>query len=155
MDVTIMGHTYKVATEPLKALGRMLTGKKDESVREFRLVNECSGVLRPGTITLLMAPPGHGKTSFLRALAGRRDPGRVVGKVTYNGKTKEELLASGVHLNQLANYCDQLDTHLPFLTVRETFAFAAVNSTVDPAVYGNPVLKEWAENRVQGMIDML
>lgn len=29
------------------------------------------GVLRPGTVTLLLGPPGAGKTVFLQTLAGR------------------------------------------------------------------------------------
>ena len=38
--------------------------------REFRLVSEASGVLRAGTMTLILAPPGHGKSTLLKTLAG-------------------------------------------------------------------------------------
>lgn len=49
----------------------------------------------------------------------------------------------------------QLDTHLPFLTVRETLTFAFVNSTVRPDLLGNPTLASEASGRVDRVLRML
>jgi ABC-type branched-subunit amino acid transport system ATPase component len=52
------------------------------------VLKECQGVLRSGTTTLLVSPPGHGKTSFLRALSGLLPGpagGSLEGTVRYNG----------------------------------------------------------------------
>jgi hypothetical protein len=38
---------------------------------EVRLLHGVSGVLRPGALTLLLAPPGGGKSLLMGALAGR------------------------------------------------------------------------------------
>ena len=39
--------------------------------QHFRILDEISGVLKPGRITLLLGPPGAGKSTLLNALAGR------------------------------------------------------------------------------------
>ena len=39
--------------------------------QHFRILDDMSGVLRPGRITLLLGPPGAGKSTMLNALAGR------------------------------------------------------------------------------------
>ena len=39
--------------------------------RNFPILKNLNGVLRPGTCTLLMGPPGAGKSVFLQALSGR------------------------------------------------------------------------------------
>lgn len=44
------------------------------------ILKECKGALLPGTMTLLVAPPGHGKTSFLKALSGRLPAGSLSGR---------------------------------------------------------------------------
>ena len=119
------------------------------------ILTACKGALVPGSTTLLLAPPGHGKTSFLKALTGRLPPGAVEGSVTFSGVDQKDLLARGVYLKLLANYVDQLDVHLPFLTVRETAEFACVNSTVDPSVMENDMLTREAANRVDRVIKLL
>lgn len=127
----------------------------DTSKRTLPILTGCKGVLKPGTTTLLLAPPGHGKTSFLRALCGRVPAANVSGSISYSGADQKELKAKGVFLQLLANYVDQLDTHLPFLTVRETAAFACANSTVEPAIMAHPLLEAAAGERVERVLELL
>lgn len=37
----------------------------------FTMLDDVSGILRPGRLTLLLGPPGAGKSTLLNALAGR------------------------------------------------------------------------------------
>jgi len=113
------------------------------------------GTLSAGTLTLVLSPPGHGKTSLLRALAGVTPAARLTGTVSYNGVPAAQLAAKGVRLALLASYVDQIDEHLPFLTVRETLAFAHALSTVDPASMGSPQLAAAAQRKVARVLAML
>lgn len=76
-----------------------------------------------GRLTLLLSPPGAGKSVLLRALAGAlgRAPGlRVRGEVTYNGRA-----ASDCAVARSVAYVSQNDVHTPTLSVEQTVAFAA------------------------------
>ncbi|CAN1121568.1 Pleiotropic drug resistance protein 1 [Linum perenne] len=91
-------------------------GKKQVSI-----LKDVSGIIRPSQITLLLGPPGSGKTSLLLALAGKLDPSlKVSGKVTYNGHEMDEFVPQ-----RTAAYISQHDVHIGEMTVRETLAFSA------------------------------
>nr|XP_017241653.1 PREDICTED: pleiotropic drug resistance protein 3-like isoform X2 [Daucus carota subsp. sativus] len=40
---------------------------------KISIINEVSGIIKPGRMTLLLGPPGCGKTSFLKSLSGNPD----------------------------------------------------------------------------------
>jgi ABC-type multidrug transport system ATPase subunit len=97
--------------------------------RTVKVLDSVSGVLRAGTLTLVLGHPGAGKSSLLKALTARLSDARALrGSVTYNGRTRAALQAEGTQLGQLAQYVSQLDEHYPYLTVRETLSFVARNA---------------------------
>jgi ABC-type multidrug transport system ATPase subunit len=139
-----------------RAAARLAKREADTSTRRVMLLDGCRGALRPGSLTLLLSPPGHGKTTLLKALTGLVPADTLDGPgITYNGLTAAQLAAQGTRLKLLANYVEQLDTHLPFLTVRETAEFACVNSTVEPSVMGHEMLTREAANRVERVLKLL
>ncbi|OWZ08834.1 ABC transporter [Phytophthora megakarya] len=101
-----------------------------------------SGVLRPGTMTLVLGQPGSGKSTLLKALSGRLVADgqlSVLGDISYNGEP-QHLIAK--QLPQLAVYVPQNDEHFPLLSVQETLTFAhAFNAggKNDVAQYGDIV----------------
>ena len=48
-------------------------GLLPRNVQRLQVLGGCTGVLRPGRLTLLLGPPASGKTSLLKALAGKLD----------------------------------------------------------------------------------
>lgn len=159
---TVPGATLATALALPRAVAglvKRVAGAADTSTQPFKVLDGVSGVLRPGTVTLLLSPPGHGKTSFLRALAGRLPHEKLAGSLEYSGVPADRLLASGVHLRLLANYSDQLDIHLPFQTVREVASFSYENGTVDPSLLreADPSgeLEREAANRVERVLKLL
>ncbi|KAF0745326.1 hypothetical protein Ae201684P_011125 [Aphanomyces euteiches] len=87
------------------------------------ILHPMTGIIPPGSMTLLLANPGAGKSTFLKALAGklhtRRGSTYFGGEVKYSGLT-----ASDIDLSKLVSLVDQRDNHCATLTVRETFKFA-------------------------------
>lgn len=47
-------------------------------MRKFKVLDGISGVLVPGRLTLLLGPPSCGKSTLLKALAGKLDGGLKV-----------------------------------------------------------------------------
>ncbi|GAQ91789.1 pleiotropic drug resistance protein [Klebsormidium nitens] len=104
----------------MESLLRVLHLTRDNR-RRFQILRKVSGVLKPGRLTLLLGPPGCGKSSLLLALANRLDSNlKVTGSITYNGHTAKEFSPK-----RTVTYVPQVDLHIGELTVRETLDFGA------------------------------
>ncbi|KAF7849922.1 hypothetical protein BT93_L0123 [Corymbia citriodora subsp. variegata] len=89
--------------------------------KHFAILQDVSGIIKPGRMTLLLGPPSSGKTTLLLALAGKLDPKlKTTGRVTYNGHDLNEFVPQ-----RTAAYISQHDLHIGEMTVRETLAFSA------------------------------
>ncbi|XP_058188887.1 pleiotropic drug resistance protein 3-like isoform X3 [Rhododendron vialii] len=88
---------------------------------KITIINDLSGIVKPGRMTLLLGPPGCGKTTLLKALSGNLDKSlKVAGEVLYNGYKLEEFIPQ-----KTSSYISQNDLHMPEMTVRETLDFSA------------------------------
>ncbi|XP_061995123.1 pleiotropic drug resistance protein 3-like [Rosa rugosa] len=88
---------------------------------KISVLTDVSGVIKPSRITLLLGPPGCGKTTFLLALAGKLDKSlKVAGEISYNGYKLDEFVPQ-----KTSAYISQHDLHVPEMTVRETIEFSA------------------------------
>ncbi|XP_059652222.1 pleiotropic drug resistance protein 3-like isoform X3 [Cornus florida] len=97
-----------------------LPGLKSQEAK-ITIINDVSGIIKPGRMTLLLGPPGCGKTSFLKALSGNlKKPLKVRGEVSYNGYKLEEFVPQ-----KTSAYISQYDQHIAEMTVRETLDFSA------------------------------
>ncbi|KAI6694837.1 hypothetical protein NL676_022547 [Syzygium grande] len=89
--------------------------------KHLTILQDVSGIIKPGRMTLLLGPPSSGKTTLLLALAGKLDPElKTTGRVTYNGHGMDEFVPQ-----RTAAYISQHDLHIGEMTVRETLAFSA------------------------------
>ena len=138
---------FNIATLPIRLVAglgrRVLSPSTPPAARssEFVILDRVSGVIKPGTLTLVISPPGHGKSSFLKMLAGNIANHLFApdsGHVSFGGVTAATAAEHGVHLGQLSQYVSQLDEHLPHLTVRETLELVHDNAALDPSKYGSP-----------------
>ncbi|XP_066163899.1 ABC transporter G family member 41 isoform X2 [Oryza sativa Japonica Group] len=85
------------------------------------ILNDVTGILKPSRLTLLLGPPGCGKTTLLLALAGKLDKNlKVTGEVEYNGANLNTFVPE-----KTSAYISQYDLHVPEMTVRETLDFSA------------------------------
>ncbi|KAL5579867.1 hypothetical protein UlMin_012309 [Ulmus minor] len=97
-----------------------MVGLTPSKKRVVKILRDVNGVVRPSRLTLLLGPPGSGKTTILRALAAKLDDDlRVTGKVTYCGHEFKEFVPQ-----RTSAYISQHDLHYGEMTVRETLDFS-------------------------------
>ncbi|XP_058112196.1 pleiotropic drug resistance protein TUR2-like [Magnolia sinica] len=113
---TILNFTVNIVEEFLNSLHILPSRKKPVSI-----LQDVSGIIKPCRMTLLLGPPGSGKTSLLLALAGKLEKElKVSGLITYNGHGMDEFVPQ-----RTSAYISQHDLHIGEMTVRETLAFSA------------------------------
>ncbi|KZM19104.1 uncharacterized protein EKO05_0010170 [Ascochyta rabiei] len=84
------------------------------------LLDKVDGYVKPGMLGALMGSSGAGKTTLLDVLAQRKTDGQIHGEVLVDGRPLP------VSFQRSAGYCEQLDVHEPFCTVREALEFSAL-----------------------------
>nr|QVT92374.1 ABC transporter [Salvia miltiorrhiza] len=89
--------------------------------KSIKILHDVSGIVRPARMTLLLGPPGSGKTILLKALAGKLEEDLRVckGRITYCGHELSEFVPQ-----RTCSYISQHDLHHGEMTVRETLDFS-------------------------------
>lgn len=113
---TLFNATINSIQEILGTLGLNSTKKKT-----LKILDGVTGIIRPARMTLLLGPPGSGKSTFLRALSGKLSPSlKCNGNVTYNDVN----LDPSTLQRTSSVYISQHDLHHAEMTVRETLDFS-------------------------------
>ncbi|RAH84934.1 pleiotropic drug resistance protein, ABC superfamily [Aspergillus japonicus CBS 114.51] len=99
---------------------RNLTYTVDTPTGARVLLDNIHGWVKPGMLGALMGSSGAGKTTLLDVLAQRKTEGTIKGSIMVDGR---ELPVS---FQRMAGYCEQLDVHEPYATVREALEFSAL-----------------------------
>jgi ABC-type multidrug transport system ATPase subunit len=84
------------------------------------LLDNVQGWVKPGMLGALMGSSGAGKTTLLDVLAQRKTEGTINGSILVDGRPLP------VSFQRSAGYCEQLDVHEPYTTVREALEFSAL-----------------------------
>ncbi|KAJ2971666.1 hypothetical protein NQ176_g7577 [Zarea fungicola] len=91
------------------------------------LINDFTGVVRPGEMMLVLGRPGSGCTTFLKTIANNRGGYIAVeGDVRYGGIDAEEM---DKRYRGEVVYNPENDRHLPSLTVGQTLEFSLLTKT--------------------------
>ncbi|KAK2994423.1 hypothetical protein RJ640_009650 [Escallonia rubra] len=95
-------------------------GLSPSKKRIVNILKDVSGIIKPSRLTLLLGPPGSGKTTFLQALSASSDDNlKINGKITYCGHEFKEFVPQ-----RTCAYISQNDLHYGEMTVRETLDFS-------------------------------
>ncbi|KAG8380612.1 hypothetical protein BUALT_Bualt06G0033800 [Buddleja alternifolia] len=112
---TLLNSTLNVIEGILEKV-KIVPSKK----RAVKILHDVSGIVKPSRMTLLLGPPGAGKTILLKALAGKLEKDlRVCGRITYCGHEMSEFIPQ-----RTCSYISQHDLHHGEMTVRETLNFS-------------------------------
>ncbi|KAF4459652.1 ATPase [Fusarium albosuccineum] len=84
------------------------------------LLDNVQGWVKPGMLGALMGASGAGKTTLLDVLAQRKTEGTIRGSIMVDGRPLP------VSFQRSAGYCEQLDVHELYATVREALEFSAL-----------------------------
>nr|WOD55113.1 ABCG transpoter Scarlet2 [Hymenopus coronatus] len=85
-----------------------------------RIINNVSGVVRPGSLVAIMGASGSGKSTLMAALAHRlSDEALVEGDIRVNGRSLDSFM------QHLSGFMHQEDLFVSSLTVREHLTFTA------------------------------
>lgn len=84
------------------------------------LLDNVQGWVKPGMLGALMGASGAGKTTLLDVLAQRKTMGTIHGSIMVDGRPLP------VSFQRSVGYCEQLDVHEPYATVREALEFSAL-----------------------------
>ncbi|KAJ0078965.1 hypothetical protein Patl1_23925 [Pistacia atlantica] len=97
-----------------------LPGSKSKRAR-INIINDISGIIKPGRNNSSARPPGCGKTTLLKALSGNLDKSlKATGEISSNGYRQHEFVPQ-----KTSAYISQEDLHIAEMTVRETLDFSA------------------------------
>ncbi|KAG8093343.1 hypothetical protein GUJ93_ZPchr0012g19387 [Zizania palustris] len=129
-DVCVEAECQVVAGKPLPTLWNSALSKFSllaatlgfsRHRAKISILKNVTGIIKPSRITLLLGPPGCGKTTLLKALAGRLNKSlTVTGEIEYNGVKLDEFVPE-----KTSAYVSQYNLHVPEMTVRETLDFSA------------------------------
>ncbi|RWR95173.1 pleiotropic drug resistance protein 3-like protein isoform X1 [Cinnamomum micranthum f. kanehirae] len=110
---------WNTAKSIFSGFARLSSSKSQQA--KISIVKDVSGIIKPSRMTLLLGPPGCGKTTLLLALAGKlNQPLKLSGEISYNGYRLNEFVPQ-----KTSAYISQNDLHIPEMTVRETLDFSA------------------------------
>ena len=91
------------------------------------LINDYTGIVRDGEMMLVLGRPGSGCTTFLKAIANKRNEyASITGDVSYGGIPAKE---QNAHYRGEVNYNPEDDQHFPSLNVWQTLKFSLLNKT--------------------------
>ncbi|KAL2067303.1 hypothetical protein VTL71DRAFT_1727 [Oculimacula yallundae] len=111
---------YKLLSRFIPVLPRVgASGAKRDLIHDF------TGVVRDGEMLLVLGRPGSGCSTFLKAVANKREGfAAVEGDVSYGGIPANEQIKK---YKGEVNYNEEDDQHFPSLTVEQTLNFSLLN----------------------------
>ncbi|KAL5006434.1 hypothetical protein ScPMuIL_015240 [Solemya velum] len=120
-SVTLSWQHLNVSLPAEKNFCRCLRRRKQQPSEPRMLLNDVTGIVKPGTLLAVMGSSGAGKTTLLNALAYRTSHNLLLeGDIRVNG------INLGSKIRDISGYMQNDDTFIGVLTVKEHLIFRAL-----------------------------
>jgi ATP-binding cassette subfamily G (WHITE) protein 2 (PDR) len=116
---TVLNAPLKIASD----LWASIANRNDPS-RNFDILKPMDGLIKSGTVTVVLGRPGAGCTTFLKTIASHTHGFSIAKEsvISYDGITPAEIRQN---YRGDVTYSAETDVHFPHLTVGQTLDFAA------------------------------
>jgi ATP-binding cassette subfamily G (WHITE) protein 2 (PDR) len=115
-----------VLNAPFKLVGKAWDAvvNRNDTSRNFDILKPMDGLIKRGTVTVVLGRPGAGCTTFLKTISSHTHGFKVGDEsiISYDGLTAHEIRNN---YRGDVTYSAETDVHFPHLTVGQTLNFAA------------------------------
>ncbi|GME88916.1 unnamed protein product [[Candida] boidinii] len=122
---------------PYKLFSEFFTNHITEgnNSKYFDILKPMDGLIKPGTLTVVLGRPGAGCSTFLKSVSSHTYGFKIDenSKISYDGLTAKDIEN---HYRGEVTYSAELDHHFPNLTVGQTLLFAATLRTPQNRIPG-------------------
>jgi len=118
----------------LGPISAMEKWKQSRNSTNRKIIQNVTGVVKPGEMCLVLGRPGAGCSTFLKSVAGEHDQFiSVEGEIHYDNIPQSEMMKK---YKSDVIYNGELDIHYPHLTVDQTLRFAIACKTPHTRIDG-------------------
>ena len=118
-QATVFNAPFKIASDAWNAVVN-----RNDTSRDFDILKPMDGIVKRGTVTVVLGRPGAGCTTFLKTIASQTHGFKLAPEtvISYDGLTPSQIRNN---YRGDVTYSAEADDHFPHLTVGQTLEFAA------------------------------
>ncbi|ODQ81685.1 hypothetical protein BABINDRAFT_159941 [Babjeviella inositovora NRRL Y-12698] len=125
-NATDSDYQATMSNGPWKALsqGARALFSRGESANQFDILKPMDGLIKPGTVTVVLGRPGAGCSTLLKTISAHTYGFNIGSEstISYDGLSMKDI---ETHYKGEVVYCAETEVHFPHLTVGQTLEFAA------------------------------
>ena len=150
--LSLLESPFKLATKLVHDSSNDANDSSPSASNRFDVLKDISGILKPKTMTLLLGPPGCGRSLLMKLLSHRvratTTASHVEGDIRFHSDSLTAHQLSHIDPGKIVDYVEQIENHAALLTVEETLRYSYMCSTVDDPTCHDPLKVDRAVDHI-------